>query len=423
MALNQSIPEAPYMLSELIGGKARLHGKTIGKLADVIVSEQGKLPEVTHLLIDRPYGYKSLMIPWNRVDLFSPRGTAVLAIDAPEAFEGEPREGQVRLRDHLLDKKVLDCDEDEVEVVYDIKLTPLNGRLYVTDVDCSRTGFLRRIGLSWLSNLIRGAAARLNDEKTIPWTYVQPLPADMSSFKGNVKLNVLKEKLPEMHPVDLADILEELEPEQRLAIFSELETEHASDTLEEVEPRVQRELVSAMSVDRVVELVNDMTPGQAADMIAVLPTDDIEAILERIDADDATKIRALVEKHDEHIVNFATTHYIGFPPDATAGDVVRDYRNVAKNADVVMYVYVLDAKGALLGVIDIKELLQAEPADRLEDIMVTNIVSLRETDTVADASKLFARYSFRAIPIVGEGDQMKGAIPYRDIMQLEHRFV
>jgi Mg/Co/Ni transporter MgtE len=238
-----------------------------------------------------------------------------------------------------------------------------------------------------------------------------------------VKLNVLKEKLPEMHPVDLADILEELEPEQRLAIFSELETEHASDTLEEVEPRVQRELVSAMSVERIVELVNDMTPGQAADIIAVLPTDDMNAILERIDAEDATKIRALIEKHEEHILNFATTHFIGFPPDATAGDVVRDYRDVARNADVVMYIYVLGSNSALLGVIDIKELLQAEPTDRLEDIMVTNIVSLNETDTVADASKLFARYSFRAIPIVGEGEVMKGAIPYRDIMQLEHRFV
>jgi magnesium transporter len=423
MAFTQSVPDAAFMLSELIGGKARLHGKSIGKLADIIVSEQGKLPEVTHLLIDRPFGYKSLMIPWNEVELFSAKGEAVLGIDTPEPYEGEPQEGQLRLRDHLLDKKVLDCDEDEVEVVYDIKLTARNGRLYVTDVDCSRTGFLRRIGLSWLSNLIRGVAAKLNEDNTIPWTYVQPLPADMSSFKGNVKLNVLKEKLPEMHPVDLADILEELEPDQRLAIFSELDTEHASDTLEEVEPRVQRELVSAMTVERVAELVNDMTPGQAADIVAVLPSDDMEAILEQLDAADATKIRALVEQHEDQIVNFATTHYIGFPPDATAGDVVRDYRNVAKNADVVMYIYVLDAKGALLGVIDIKELLQAEPTDRLEDIMVTNIVSLNETDTVADASKLFERYSFRAIPILGEGDVMKGAIPYRDIMQLEHRFV
>jgi magnesium transporter len=423
MAFMQGAHDATYMLSELIGGKARLHGKTIGKLADIIVSEHGKLPEVTYLLIDRPYGYKSLMIPWEKVELLSAKGTVDLGIDAPEPFEGEPLEGQVRLRDHLLDKKVLDCDEDEVEVVYDIKLRALNGKLYVTDVDCSRVGFLRRIGLAWLSNLIRGVAAKLNDENTIPWTYVQPLPADMSSFKGNVKLNVLKGKLPDMHPVDLADILEELEPEQRLAIFSELETEHASDTLEEIEPRVQRELVSALAVERVAELVNDMTPGQAADIVAVLPPDDMDAILERLNAEDATKIRALVEKHEEHILNFSTAHYIRFPPSATVGEAMHDFREVAKNADVVMYIYVLDPNGVLLGVIDIRELLQAEPAQKLEDIMVTNIVSLDDDATVADASKLFARYSFRAIPIVGEGDLMKGAIPYRDIMQLEHRFV
>ena len=423
MTSTPSVPDQTYMLSQLIGGKARLHGKAIGKLADIIVAEHGKLPEVTHLLIDRPFGYKSLMIPWNEVELFSPKGEAVLGIDTPEPYEGEPLEGQLRLRDHLLDKKVLDCDEDEVEVVYDIKLTARNGKLYVTDVDCSRTGFLRRIGLTWLSNLIRGAAAKLNDENTIPWTYVQPLPADMSSFKGDVKLNVLKGKLPDMHPVDLADILEELEPEQRLAIFSELETEHASDTLEEVEPRVQRELVSALTVERVAELVNDMTPGQAADILAVLPSEDMDSILEQVDPDEATKIRALVEKHEEHILNFSTAHYIKFPPAATVGDAMRNFRDVARNADVVMYIYVVGERGELLGVIDIRELLQAEPADRLEDIMVTNIVSLDENATVADASKLFARYSFRAIPIVGEGDVMKGAIPYRDIMQLEHRFV
>ncbi|MGO9005863.1 MAG: magnesium transporter MgtE N-terminal domain-containing protein [Beijerinckiaceae bacterium] len=423
MTFMQSVPDPIYMLSDLIGGRARLHGKTIGKLTDIVVAEQGKLPEVTHLLIDRPFGHKSLMVPWSKVDQLSAKGGTILTIESPELHEDEPREGQICLRDHLLDKKVLDCDEDEVEVVYDIKLTARNGKLYVTDVDCSRAGFLRRIGLTWLSNLIRGVAAKLEDDKTIPWTYVQALPADMSSFKGNVKLNVLKEKLPEMHPVDLADILEELEPEQRLAIFSELDTEQASDTLEEVEPRVQRELVSALTVERVAELVSDMTPGQAADLVAVLPNDDMDAILERIDAADAAKIRALIEKHEERIVDFATAHCISFPPTATVGEVMVKYRDVAKNADVVMYIYVLDATGVLLGVIDIKELLQAESTDKLEDIMVTNVVSLDENSTVADASKLFARYSFRAIPIIGEGEVMKGAIPYRDIMQLEHRFV
>jgi CBS domain-containing protein len=66
---------------------------------------------------------------------------------------------------------------------------------------------------------------------------------------------------------------------------------------------------------------------------------------------------------------------------------------------------------------------RANPADILAHIMTTNLVTLDENDTVAEASRLFARYSFRAIPIVGESNVMKGAIPYRDIMQLNPRLV
>lgn len=411
-----------YLLSELIGGKARVGGKAIGKLADVIVTEQGKLPEVTHLLIDRPFGYKSLMVPWDKVERLAANGRSELSIAALEPYEGEPAEGQICLRDHLLDKKVLDSDDDEVEVVYDIKLAARYGRLYVTDVDCSRAGFLRRIGLRKLANFIRSVAARIDDD-TIPWTYVQQLPQNMGGFNGNVKLNVLKEKLPDIHPVDLADILEELEHDQRMAIFNQLDTEHASDTLEEVEPRVQRDLVSSLTIERVTELVSAMTPGQAADVLAELPASESDAILEKIEAPEALKVRSLIENHEDQVLFFATTHYITFPPQTTVREVMFKFRAAAKDADVVMYIYVTDSAGVLLGVVDIKELLQAELSDTLERIMTANVVSLDENDTVADASKLFARYSFRAIPIVGEGAVMKGAIPYRDIMQLNHRLL
>jgi len=104
-------------------------------------------------------------------------------------------------------------------------------------------------------------------------------------------------------------------------------------------------------------------------------------------------------------------------------DVVRGYRNMARKADVVMYVYVTDAAGVLLGVIDIRELLQAELSDRLADIMATNMVVLEETESVADARRLFARYGFRAIPVVDADKRLLGVIPYRDVMQLAHPMV
>jgi magnesium transporter len=422
MSVEANPSNETYLLTALIGGKAYASGKAIGKLADVVAVDGGKAAEVTHLFIERPFGYKSLMIPWGKVERLEPNGRSTLAIPRPDDFEGEPGEGQVRLRDHLLDKKVLDSDDDEVEVVYDIKLARLNGRLYVTGVDCSRSGFLRRIGLGRVANFLRSVAATIQDD-TIPWSSVQPLPPDIGRFTGDLKLNLLKAKLPQIHPVDMADILEELDHDSRVAIFKQLGTDHASETLMEVEPRVQRSLVSSLPIERVAELVDEMTPAQAADVLAALPSSDSDAILEKVDPAEATKIHALIDKHELRIADYATTNCITFPPETTVAEIVRRFRKAAKDAEVIMYIYVTDEENHLLGVVDIKEILQSELHDTLEKIMTTNLVTLDENEAVSDAYKLFARYSFRAIPIVDEGNVFKGAIPYRDIMQLSHRML
>jgi CBS domain-containing protein/sporulation protein YlmC with PRC-barrel domain len=417
----QNQPEHSYMLSDLVGLRAVHGGKRIGTLADIIVTDAPKLPEVTFLRITRSFGYPALMVPWDRVGEITRKKIELDVVD-PQQYEADPAQGQVCLKDHLLDKKVLDCDDDEVEVVYDIKLAARNGKLFVTDVDCSRAAFLRRIGLKRLSNFIRGLAATIKED-TIPWSYVQQLPEDISAFRGNVKLNVLKAKLPEIHPVDLAEILEELDHEERVALFSQLETEQASDTLEEAEPRVQRDLISSLSKPRAAELIGDMTPAQAADLMAVLPASEVDEILALIDPSEADKIRHLLEHHDDKVAGFATGHFIALPPDAEIRTVLGEFHTLAKDADVVMYVYVVGDQNRLLGVIDIKELLRSDPADRLADQMTTNLVTLTTDSTIADASKLFVRYSFRAIPVVDENETIVGVIPYRDVMDLKHRFV
>jgi CBS domain-containing protein/sporulation protein YlmC with PRC-barrel domain len=372
-------------------------------------------------LISRPFGYPPLMIPWDQIGKID-KDSVVLNVEAVEAFEGKPQQGELCLSDHLLNKKVLDCDDDEIEVVYDIKLALRGGKLYVTDVDCSRAAFLRRIGLGGVANFVQGIAARIKDE-TIPWTYVQQLPEDIGSFRGAVKLNVLKAKLPDIHPADLADILEELNHDKRLAIFSELETEHASDTLEEIEPRVQRELIAALTKERAAELIKDMTPAQAADVLAVLPATDVNAILELMDGEDVGKIRRILEHHEDKIADFATSRFISFPEQTSVQDVLGEYRFVAATADVWVYIYVVDARRKLLGVLDLQDVLKADPGDSLADLMTINFVTLHVDDTVKDAAKLFDRYGFQAIPIVDADNLMIGVITFRDVMDLKDRSI
>jgi magnesium transporter len=188
-----------YFLSELLGIKVMLHDKKIGRLADILIVEEEKLPYVTHFLVKRPFGYPSLLIPWEKVKSVTTK-EVVIEVEKIENFVGEPAENAVLLKDHILDKKVLDLEDRDVDVVYDVKMVLRNGWLYVTDVDFSRYGLLKRMGLKGIANFIYKLADRIDDD-TVSWAYVQPLPTNISSFKGDVKLKVLKDHLDDLNPV------------------------------------------------------------------------------------------------------------------------------------------------------------------------------------------------------------------------------
>jgi len=418
---NKNGVEQIYSLADIIGYKVMLRDKRIGRLADLVVVVQAKLPEVKHIAVTRPFGNPTLLVPYEKVLSIEPKQVTV-DVDALDAYVRELGPDEVLLKDHVLDKKVVDIDGREVEIVYDIRLVKRGGRLYVTDVDVSRYGLLRRVGLKGFADFIYNLADKIK-EQTVSWAYIQPLPTQISIFKGNVKLNILKEKLSDMHPVDLADILEELDREQRVAIFDGLDTEHASDTLEEIDPNVQRDLVSSLRKEKVAQLIDEMTPGQAADILSVLAWEDTREILTMLDPANASKIESLLKKQEENILNFTTQEFLKFDPSRTVGDVQDEYRSAARGKDVIMYLYIVDAGDRLLGVIDIKELLLAQDADRLGDIMTGTIISLKPESTLKEASAAFARYGFRAIPVTDENDRILGVIHYRDVMKLKHRFL
>jgi magnesium transporter len=409
-----------YFLSELMGAKVMLRGKKVGRLDDIVIVEEEKLPYVTHFLVKRPFGYPSLLIPWEKVKSVTTK-EVVIDVGKVEDFVGQPAENAVLLKDHILDKKVLDIEGRDVDVVYDVKMVLRNGWLYVTDVDFSRYGLLKRMGLKGIANFIYNLADRIDDD-TVSWAYVQPLPTNISSFRGDVKLRVLKDHLDDLNPVDLADVLEEMEHEQRVEIFSGMDTERASDTLEEIDPSVQRALVSSLGKEKVAELIDEMTPGQAADVLSVLPWEDAKAILELIDKEDAAKIESILEKGEENIVNYASSNFIKVYPSVSVLDAQEEYPRIAKGKEAIMYLYVVEKDDKLLGVVDIKDLLKEADQSLLGEIMDDIIVSLKPETTLREAAVLFDRYDFRALPVVDPIGRIVGVVPYRDVMKLTHHF-
>ncbi|MEI7747833.1 MAG: CBS domain-containing protein [Chlorobiaceae bacterium] len=406
-----------FFLSEIVGRRIYLKSNSIGKLKDLVIQENaGKIPEVTHLLVHRPYGDPRLLIPWDKITLIS--NTEIISeITTTEGYELNPLDNHIFLKDYILDKKILDMDGHEVEVVYDVKLLFQNERLFVSEVDFNRFRILRRMGFKKLANYL----AKYKEGSSISWLYVQPLPETIGSFEGNVKLNVLKENINDIHPVDLADILEELEGNQRIAVFNELELELASDTLEEVEPRVQRELIRSMQKEKAAGLINEMSPAQVAGILSVLPASEADEIIEFVDSENKERVQQLIDQTDENIMLYSTQQVIKRPVDTMVKEVIDNFREVAGDMDVIMYVYVVSADNILQGVVDIRELIAAEPEQTLGDIMTDSLITLNPDDTLHDAVDMFFRYSFRAIPITDEHDYLLGVVSFHDIKGVKPR--
>ena len=400
-------------LTEIVNKKVQTKsGVTVGKLKDLVINDDSRYAEVVSLIVERSLGRPPWSVPWSNVVEVTTEKTTVQ--DPPEGKYPEIKhtEEHLLLRDKVLDKRILDIDGFDVEVVYDIQLLFVEKKLFVVGADVGRHAFMRRLGFG---RVAKSVLANGSKEDIIPWKYVQPLPADLTGTKGDVKLTITREGLKDIHPEDLADILEELSQEERIHIFSALDSEVAADALEATEPRVQREILASTSAVRAAQIFAHLSPVQIADIIAILPHDDSEEFLNILKGDVASKVHQLLSQHDVPASTLAMHCFLGFPGDLTVEDAFTRYREEARGCDVTMYIYVVDDEQHLRGVIDINELLQADPENRLENIMTRNVVTVAPTTMRGDVETLFRKYHFRAIPIVDDSEKIVGVIREKDV--------
>ena len=385
----------------------------LGRLLDLEIRLGRLYPEVVNLIVGRSFGRPPLEVPFSWVTEIDAHRSIVVVPPGEKLQEFDQESSRILVKDMILDKKIIDTDEYEVELVYDIHLLHAEGRMLVVHVDVTKAGMLRRLHFGWLARLIWG---EVKETQLLPWKYVQSLPTDIDRFHGNVKLTVSRERISDIHPADLADILEELSGEERMAVFNTLDTETAADTLEEAEPRVQRELVASLRRDRLAELFHTMTPAQIADILEILPRVDAEALKKSLTREEVEKVSELLDAHDVKLPSLATDRFLALPDSALVRQALTKFRSRTKRYDVIMYVYVTTAEGTLKGVIDIRELIQNRSDESLRSIMTEQVVTLAPTDTLADAASEFSKYGFRALPMVDENRKLIGVVRYKDLL-------
>jgi Mg/Co/Ni transporter MgtE len=241
----------------------------------------------------------------------------------------------------------------------------------------------------------------------IPWEFVDLIEVDPAR---RVKLKIEHERLAHMHPSDIADILEDLPPQQREAVFVSLDEEVAAEALEEVDPRLQKSLLESLDSGQVADIVEEMDPGAAADLLAELPDERSEAILEEMNPEERHEVEELLEFREDSAAGRMTTNYVQVGSGATVADAVRALREFDGDPEGMTEIYLTGDKDVLEGVVPLARLILALPETRVAVLAEPRIISSHAEAHQDEVAELFDKYNLHALPIVDSANRLVGVV-------------
>lgn len=413
MAINRE-PQVFLFLSKILGRNIiGATGETLGRVYDLTAEFIEPYPIVTGVILSSAQKKNPLFLPWKDVlDM-----DVSISVSVKSVIELSPlqlKEGELLLKDALLDKQVVDTYGAKIRRVNDLQFLKTKFGLHLVHVDVGFRGLIRRVGLiNLLDFILQGLFDYKLTNHFISWKYTQPL-----NSPDLLRLNIAQNRLSQIHPADLADILEELDIKQRTAVFQALDVETAAETLEETDPKVQVSLINDLNSEKASDIIEEMSLSEAADLIADLPKAKAEGILKEMEKDIADDVKELLAHPEREAGGMMTTSYLSFSPSTTVKEALEKFRSEAADVDVVYYVYVTDENERLLGVISLRDLILAGEDQQLGDIMDERVIFVRLDDKDDVIAEQFAKYAVTAIPVVDEQEKMQGAIIFKNLLEI-----
>jgi magnesium transporter len=391
-------------------------GELAGHVREVALSPREDAGRVSDLVIKTSAGERLLSTQAiSNVDGRLVRATSKAAQWPPLVSS----EGLLLLERDLLDQQIIDVKGRKVVRVNDVDLRaePANGSLKIRigQVDVGLRGAIRRLLKGLAPRAAIEALANRMPERAIPWEAVDLIETDPAR---RVHLKLEYARLSKLHPADIADILEELAPAEREAVFQSLNEEVAAEALEEIDPKLQVELMSSIDSDKAADIVEEMDPDAAADLLGDLPVETSEEILEEMEPQERQEVSELLEFPEHTAAGRMTTDYLALPPTATVGDAVEKLRQFEGPAESTATIFLVDANHTLVGAVPLVSLVLADPATKLYSLSPTHVIHCVGKCNEKEVAEMFDKYNLQVMPVVDEVKKLTGVITADDVISL-----
>ena len=352
---------------------------------------------------------RRIFVPWSSVASLDATGARLRTrtIDI-EKFRARPDE--IQLRADLLDKQIVDIDGRKVVRVNDVRLDPSGEALRLVAVDVGGAGLLRRLGME---DPFRTIARNLRvpvPEKYIDWEDVDPVETSIAS----IKLRVPHGGLAELHPADLATIIDQLAPRDRAGVLASLDDEAVADAMEEMEPDTQVEVLEDLEPARAADILEEMSPDDAADLVADLSESARDEILALMEREEAAEVEQLLGYPEDTAGGIMTTEFVSIPAHLDAAATIDRLRELEPDAETIYYVYVTDDDGRLVGVLSLRDLIVAPPHTPISEVMIREPVAVGVLADQDEVAEVVAHYNLLAVPVVDDEGRLAGIVTVDD---------
>ncbi len=410
-------------LSQLLGNPViDSDGERIGVVNDLGIATGEVFPRVTSLAFQGP-GKTPFMISWRKyVDSFGD-GEVHLKVPSTDIRFSYLQPEEVLIARDLLNKQIVDTRGMKVVRVNDLKLSDTSSsQLRLLGAEVGVRGILRSLSptIETLAQRVAHTFGRDIPERVIAWNYMDLLDRDLS----NVKLSVTHKTLDELHPADIADIIEQLDPRLRGQVFAQLDDEQAAEAMAELDDDQAAEIMGDMTELDASKMLAEMDPDDAAELVSELDYEKAEKLLRLMGVKEERAIRQLLGYKDDTAGRIMTSEFVSLSEDATISDAIERLRNLDEDFESVHYVYLCDEERHLKGVLSLLAIVTARPDDRLGDLVeVADLITASPDDDQEDVAEDISKYNLMAMPVVDEKGRMLGIVTVDDaldVLEEEH---
>src|SRR5256712_1894841 len=403
-------------LSELLGAPVfDTAGSKCGRVRELTLVPQEDRSRVAAIIVKTKAGDR--LLPFGSVTAINSGICTDTA--AGEWATSEKLEGMLLLGRDLLDQQVIDVFGRKVVRVNDLDLLQeiVGNRpvLRVGSVDVGPRGAIRRLLKGVVPLLALRALLRQIPPRSIPWDFVDLIETDPAR---RVKLKISHERLAKLHPADIADIVENLAPDEREAVFETLDEGVAAEALEEVDPKVQKAIVESLDSERAADIVEEMEPDAAADLLADLPEERTSEILLEMKPEERREMVELLEFGEKTAAGRMNTEYLAVNQDATVHDAIETLRRFEGGVETVSTIYLVDEEGRLTGAVPLAKLVLARPETPLKSLTQEPLIFTNSNAKEKDFAELFDKYNLLTLPVVDDNKKLTGVITSDDIISL-----